>query len=165
MYAIRSYYVFESIHDSILVIRTGAKPVSSTTGHQLMENHPYKEARIKQANENMKRLYDALRNGDFNDFSEVCEEEAMSLHALMMSSRPGYTLLDPSTLEVIRRLKEFRSEQRVPVTFTLDAGPNLHILYPDSHKKAVQLFIMIYLRPFCEDNQVIHDQISFPTLM
>ena len=135
--------------------------MSSSAGHQLMTNHPYRDARLKQANNNTQRLIKALQDDNFNEFSEICEEEALSLHALMMSSRPGYTLLEPSTLVAIERIKAFRQETGLPITFTLDAGPNLHVLYPAAQAKTILPFLKIYLRPICEDNQLLTDEISF----
>ncbi len=156
--------VFQTLQDTILILNSSKKTVSSTVGHQLMENHPYREGRIQQANANTEKLLNILKTDDFNAFAEICEEEALSLHALMMSSKPGYTLLEPVTLQAIERLKAFRAENKLPLTFTLDAGPNLHIIYPQAHSKAIMTFIMIYLRPFCEDNQLIKDEISFNTI-
>ncbi|MCU4175476.1 diphosphomevalonate/mevalonate 3,5-bisphosphate decarboxylase family protein [Carboxylicivirga sp. N1Y90] len=153
---------FHSLQDSILVIRKGAKSVSSTVGHQLMDNHPFKEGRLKQANKNIKKLISALKQGDFKIFTEVCEEEAMSLHALMMSSSPGYTLMAPETLRAIKRINKFRDSNHVPLTYTLDAGPNIHLIYPKEQSKIVHPFIKEHLAPLCEDESVIYDEISMP---
>ncbi len=151
--------VFNDLQDSILVIRKGAKAVSSSVGHQLMDNHPYRDGRIKQANANIKTLFKALKNGDFNTFSKVCENEAMSLHALMMSSSPSYSLLVPETLQAIKRIKNFREEHHMPLTFTLDAGPNIHLIYPKDQSKVIVAFIEKYLKPLCENGDVIYDRI------
>ncbi|MBK3515762.1 diphosphomevalonate/mevalonate 3,5-bisphosphate decarboxylase family protein [Carboxylicivirga marina] len=151
---------FNELQDTILVIRKGAKAVSSTVGHQLMENHPYREGRIKQANRNTELLLNALRHGDFNAFACVCEEEALSLHGLMMSSTPAYTLMAPESLRVIKRIHKFRDHHHIPITFTLDAGPNVHLIYPGSQSKIVHPFIEEHLRPLCDNEEVIYDQIS-----
>ena len=152
--------LFNDIQDSILVIRKGVKAVSSTVGHQLMNNHPYREGRIKQANDNIKKLLTALKDGDFINFAQVCEEEALSLHALMMSSSPAYTLMAPESLRAIKRIKKFREHQHVPITFTLDAGPNIHLIYPKKYSKIIVPFIKEHLEPLCENKEIIFDHIS-----
>ncbi|MCU4166494.1 diphosphomevalonate/mevalonate 3,5-bisphosphate decarboxylase family protein [Carboxylicivirga caseinilyticus] len=154
---------FEDLQDSILVIRKGSKAVSSTVGHSLMNNHPYKQGRINQANSNIAKLLKALGTGDFEQFAIICEEEALSLHALMMSSSPGYTLMAPETLEAINRIQEFRKNSQVPLTFTLDAGPNIHLIYQKKHIRLIQPFIKEHLAPLCEDQTVIYDEISMQT--
>ncbi len=155
--------LFNSLQDSILVIRKGTKTVSSTLGHSLMNNHPYQQGRIRQANSNTEKLLKALNEGDFNSFAEICEEEALSLHGLMMSSSPGYTLMAPESLKAINRIKRFRDDQNIPITYTLDAGPNIHIIYPKEQSELVVPFIEENLLELCEDNTVLYDQISMPT--
>lgn len=152
--------VFKDIQDTILVIRRGAKAVSSTIGHQLMENHPYRDGRIKQANNNIAQLLAALKNGDFDSFTKVCEEEALSLHGLMMSSSPAYTLMAPESLRAIKRIMKFREHHHIPLTFTLDAGPNIHLIYPKSQSKILLPFIEEHLRVLCDNEEVIFDEIS-----
>ncbi len=151
---------FKDLQDTILVIRKGAKSVSSTTGHQLMENHPYREGRIDQANRNIKKLLNSLKEGNFNTFAEVCEEEALSLHGLMMSSSPGYTLMAPESLRAIRRIQKFREHHHVPLTYTLDAGPNIHLIYPKAQRKILEPFIREHLQPLCDNQEVINDELS-----
>lgn len=151
---------FHTIKDAILVIESGQKKVSSTAGHQLMDHHPYRDGRITQANENTRLLLDVLVSGDFNAFAAICEEEALSLHGLMMSSKPGYTLLAPESLMAIERIKNFRDHHQVPITFTIDAGPNLHVLYPASAATRIEPFLSDQLAPLCQERTILFDTIS-----
>jgi len=151
---------FHTIKDAILVIESGQKKVSSTAGHQLMENHPYRTGRITQAKENTRKLLDALTTCQFETFAAICEQEALSLHGLMMSSTPGYTLLAPESLMAIERIKTFRESHQVPITFTIDAGPNIHVLYPDQNASIVESFISEQLAPLCQDHAILFDTIS-----
>ncbi len=151
---------FSNIQDSILIVSADKKAISSTVGHQLMESHPYKEGRIIQATDNTHRLIEILEKGNWNDFIKIVESEALSLHGLMMSSTPGYTLLLPESLSIVQQIREFREQNNIPVCFTIDAGPNIHVLYPASNKKEVQEFIDRKLKAYCFNNTVIHDEIG-----
>lgn len=151
---------FMNLQDSILVIRKGTKAVSSTVGHQLMDQHPYRLGRIEQANRHINLLLEALKQGDFGTFAKVCEEEALSLHGLMMSSSPAYTLMAPESLRAIKRIIKFREHHHVPLTYTLDAGPNIHLIYPKSQNKIIIPFIEEHLKPLCDNEEVIYDEIS-----
>ena len=151
---------FASAHDTILLVDCGEKSVSSTQGHALMKGHPFEQGRIVQAQSNLKRLYTAMQAGNWEDFIEISELEALSLHGLMMSSTPSFILMHPNTLNIIERLRSFRNESKLPITFTLDAGPNVHILYPDRYKEPIQEFISAELIPFCEDGKVLYDQVG-----
>lgn len=88
------------------------------------------------------------------------KKEALTLHALMMASKPPYILMHPNTLEVINKIRTFRQENNVPVYFTLDAGPNVHILYPHNVKDMVTHFIEEELVYLCENGRVIHDNVG-----
>ena len=150
--------IFQDFQDAILLVSSEKKEVSSTVGHQLMENHPYAKARFAQANDNFEKTLGILKSGDLNAFIEILENEALSLHGLMMNSTPSFTLMKPNTLELIDRIRAFRKTHNVPLGFTLDAGPNIHLLFPKSDKKKVLPFIESELAPFLENGKYILDE-------
>lgn len=151
---------FANYCDSILVIDSGNKAVSSSSGHRLMEHHPFVTSRVAQVNENLKKLLVSLQTGNEQAFSSLVEEEALTLHAMMLTSQPGYILLRPNSLEVIDRIRQFRQTTGLPVSFTLDAGPNVHILYPYRLISEVKPFIERQLADFCQGGHIIHDTIG-----
>ncbi len=153
----RIHQTFETLNDSVLITSSGKKQVSSSRGHKLMDTHPYKESRIEQALNNMERIRIAIKEGDFNKFAEVLENEALSLHALMLSSEPGFILFNQHTIEIINKIRNYRKNKNVPVTFTLDAGPNVHVIYPIQVKESVREFINSELLEYCEEGKVFHD--------
>lgn len=132
---------FMNMRDAIIIVDENPKKVSSSKGHSLMNNHVYASRRFEQANEHTKRLADILRNGDYEEFIQIAESEALTLHAMMMSSEDYFILMKPETLTVIEKVISFRKESKIPLCFTLDAGPNVHLLYPDLYSKAVEDFV------------------------
>ena len=152
--------VFKTYRDSILIVSDAKKAVSSRAGHALMDNNPYAETRYAVAKKNVAELLTALKKGDLERFIQITESEAMQLHALMMCSEPSFVLMKPNTLRIINTLHEFRKETDIPVCFTLDAGPNVHILYPDQHAEMVERFIMDELERYCVDGHWIPDQVG-----
>jgi diphosphomevalonate decarboxylase len=102
----------------------------------------------------------AIASGDLDAFIEITENEALTLHGMMMASKPGYTLMEPNTLEILQRIKLFREQTDAKVCFTLDAGPNVHLLYPASDEIIVKDFIEKELKKFCAKNQVIDDKMG-----
>jgi diphosphomevalonate decarboxylase len=152
--------LFRTLHDSILVVGRDEKEVSSSAGHAMMNGHPYAEARFKQANKNLEKIIEAVRAGDFSAFSETVENEALSLHALMMSSQPGFILLKSPSLEIIRKVRHFRAQTGAKVCFTMDAGPNVHLLYPAEESEKIEKFINEELVAYCVDGMVIRDRMG-----
>lgn len=152
--------VFKSFQDTILLIDKGEKTVSSTAGHGLMIDHPYAAARFEQAHENLSALLTAMLVGDLERFGAIVESEALTLHAMMMTSMPYFILMKPNTLKVINRIWEFRKETGHPLYFTLDAGANVHVLYPESYKDIIMSFIESDLKTFCKDDSYLCDAVG-----
>ncbi|MCE1201857.1 MAG: diphosphomevalonate decarboxylase [Bacteroidia bacterium] len=152
--------VFRNYRDTILIISAGTKAVSSRAGHALMEGNPFAEVRYHQASKNTGELLHALHSGDLEAFVRITEAEALQLHALMMTSEPSFILMQPNTLEAIARIRNFRNDTGIPLSFTLDAGPNVHLLYPDEHHPAVNDFVQQQLKSLCQDGRLIEDRVG-----
>jgi len=93
-------------------------------------------------------------------FIEVVESEALTLHAMMMTSLPYFILMKPNTLVVINKVWEYRKATGSKLCFTLDAGANVHLLYPNNEKDKVLSFITSELVAYCENGQYICDKIG-----
>ncbi|MGO4912718.1 diphosphomevalonate/mevalonate 3,5-bisphosphate decarboxylase family protein [Leeuwenhoekiella sp. W20_SRS_FM14] len=151
---------FEDYQDAILLVDQGEKQVSSTVGHNLMHNHPFASSRFDQANENISKLITILKNGDLDAFIHLVESEALTLHAMMLTSTPYFILMKPNTLKIIEKIWEYRRETSIPVCFTLDAGANVHVLFPKMYREEVQKFIKSTLSVYCQDKRYIFDSVG-----
>lgn len=149
--------VYHNLNDVVLIVDAGVKKVSSRAGHALMNDNRFAKTRYEQAHDNMARVLEALETGDLELFTEVVEEEALTLHALMMTSKPSFILMKPQTLAVLEAVRDFRTATKVPICFTLDAGANVHLLFPESHKAVCMSFIEQELRAFCAQGKFIAD--------
>ncbi|MFK7814111.1 MAG: diphosphomevalonate/mevalonate 3,5-bisphosphate decarboxylase family protein [Maribacter sp.] len=153
--------VFKNYHDTILLVDKGQKQVSSTVGHELMHDHPFAKNRFDQAHKNLTKLKAIFSEGNLKSFIEIVESEALTLHAMMMTSLPYFVLMKPNTLQIINKIWAFRQASRSNVCFTLDAGANVHVLYPENEKEEVFQFIKNELVAYCENGQYICDRIGF----
>jgi|AntRauTorcE11898_2_1112593.scaffolds.fasta_scaffold00139_23 diphosphomevalonate decarboxylase len=151
---------FKQMHDDILLINKQPKAISSSAGHQLMQQHPFLQGRISQANKNFERLCYAMTQGDLDVFAEIVENEAFTLHALMMSSEKSFSLLHPNTLLAIHEIRAFRKQTGIPLCFTLDAGPNVHLIYPEMYYDKVKPFVTESLTRLCTGETILYDNIG-----
>jgi diphosphomevalonate decarboxylase len=152
---------FNNFQDTILLVDKGTKQVSSSLGHNLMNGHPFAERRFEQAHENLDKLISVFESGNLEEFIKIVESEALTLHAMMMTSMPYFILMKPNTLEIINAIWKFRNETKIPVCFTLDAGANVHVLYPENIKEKVLQFIKDELVGYCQNGHYICDEIGF----
>ncbi len=156
----RVHESFRDMQDTILIASSETKKVSSSAGHELMHKHPHRENRKEQALDNLNKITRALKDGNWKMTGEIIENEALSLHGLMMSSNPGYILMRPNTITMLEKIRSFRQDTRLNVYFTLDAGPNIHLIYPFKERKDVRNFVTSDLAPLCENHKWIDDEMG-----
>jgi len=152
---------FKNYQDTILLVDKGKKQVSSTIGHNLMHGHPFAHERFKQAEKNISKIKTILESGNLDAFIALVESEALTLHAMMMTSMPYFILMKPNTLEIINKIWSFRKDTGLHICFTLDAGANVHILYPKNETEAILEFIKNKLVAYCQNGHYICDKIGF----
>jgi diphosphomevalonate decarboxylase len=146
--------------DAVLIVSSKPKKVSSSAGHGLMNHHPFAESRYEQARNNLKELFLAISQNNEKEFIRIVENEALTLHSLMMSSENGFTLLRPNTWNIIGKVREYRDRSGIFIAFTLDAGPNVHLIYKLSDRESVLTFINNELITYCEKGYWIDDQMG-----
>jgi len=131
--------------DIIAVVGSGHKKYGSTVGHGLAETSFLYEARLRQTREYNPMIKEAILARDFKTFGNLVEREAMSLHAVMITSDLSKKLettdisiryWNRDSMPVMRLVEHLRSKG-VPAYFTIDAGPNIHILTLQAYKDAV----------------------------
>jgi diphosphomevalonate decarboxylase len=155
-----AHAVFESYQDTILIADAGVKEVSSTVGHNLMHNHPFAATRFDTARQNMSRIKSVLQAGDLSEFSKIVEQEALMLHAMMMTSDPYFLLFKPNTLHIIEKIWAFRQEHDCDLCITLDAGANVHLLYPEHDAILALQLIESQLLDYCQNRQYLCDKVG-----
>ncbi|MDC9723465.1 MAG: diphosphomevalonate decarboxylase [Urechidicola sp.] len=151
---------FKNYQDTILLVDKGEKQVSSTLGHNLMHNHPFAKNRFQQAEENISKMKSILKSGDLKAFVNLVESEALTLHAMMMTSNPYFILMKPNTFKIIDKIWEYRAATNSNICFTLDAGANVHLLFPISEKEPIAKFVDDELKQYCQNNQYICDNVG-----
>jgi hypothetical protein len=154
--------IFRDFNDWVMLIHEGQKSVSSTVGHGLMNGNPYAQVRFAEAAKNFFTLQEILKNGDMDGFIKLVEHEALTLHAMMMVSDPAFILMQTGTLETIHKVWDFRRETGLPLFFTLDAGANVHLLFPnDGQQERIKAFIETKLLAYTQSGGVVKDFMKF----
>jgi diphosphomevalonate decarboxylase len=152
--------VFHTYQDTILLVHEGQKSVSSSVGHGLLDSHPFSKNRFKIAQENMTKIKSILTSGDLDSFVELIESEALMLHGLMMTSNPSFILMLPNTLAIIQKIQDFRKQNDCHIAFTLDAGANVHMLYPEKDIDKARQLIDNELAALCANGKYICDKVG-----
>ena len=157
----QTHEIYKEFNDTILIIDPGQKKISSSEGHKLMNQNPFSNERYQIARKNVIDLKGILKSGDLDGFISIAESEALMIHSLMLTSNPSYILMKPNTLKVISKITDYRADTKLPVCFTLDAGSNVHLLYPNNIKKSVSNFIKDELIQYCSSSNYIDDKVGY----
>ena len=124
------------ISDILVIVTNEPKEVPSIAGHQSAPTSPCHTARLSRVPEHLGLLRTAIETRDLGLLGRVAEEEALLLHAVAMTAYPPALYWLPATVGVIRRVLAWRREG-LPVYYTLDAGPNVHVLTAPEHTAQV----------------------------
>ena len=147
---------FRHLNDAILIVSRAEKALSSSAGHAQMGGHPFARARYDQAQKHWELLRPVLAAGDFESFAQICEAEAHSLHALISTGAGGPILWHPQSLALMQEIQRKRKEG-LPVCYTLDAGPNVHLLFLQEYRARVLDFVKSTLLPLLPTGNWIDD--------
>jgi len=123
--------------DYIVLVSREHKKTGSSQGHQIADTSPLQEVRVADAKRRLDICRKALLEKDFPTFAEIVELDSNMMHSVMMTSDPPLYYWQPGTLEIMSAVQSWRSAG-LPVCFTIDAGPNLHLICPAEAAKAVK---------------------------
>ena len=126
-----------SLVDCVAVISTEHKTTGSTEGHALAGTSPLQEARVADAPRRLEICRQAITDRDFTLLAEIIEQDSDLMHAVMMTSRPALFYWEPETLTVMEAVRTWRKEG-LPAAYTIDAGPNVHIICAEEKAGEVQ---------------------------
>jgi diphosphomevalonate decarboxylase len=122
--------------DCIAVVQTGEKHAGSTEGHALAHTSPLQAARVADSDRRLVISRDAILNQDFQKLADIIELDSNLLHAVMMTSDPPLYYWQGATLEVMRSIRSWR-QSGIPCAFTIDAGPNVHVICPADESERI----------------------------
>jgi diphosphomevalonate decarboxylase len=129
------------IHHCVLVVDETPKEVSSSTGHLLAGSSPLQSIRVAGLAQKMERMKSAVARGDFATIATIAEDEAFALHAVMQSGKERVNYFRPATELLLSEFVRRRNRMGESALWTLDAGPNIHILYLSESTSFVQQFV------------------------
>ena len=123
--------------DIVAVVSGAEKQVSSEGGHQIAATSPLLAGRLSSLDFALPDVRQALAERNLARLGPVLEQDALAMHAVMMTSTPSLLYWQPGTLEVLQAVRQWRTAG-LPVYFTIDAGPNVHLICEARDAAAVQ---------------------------
>ncbi len=113
--------------DCIAIVEEAHKPTGSSEGHNLAPTSPLQTSRLAGSPARLEACRQAILQRDYEAFARVVELDSNLMHAVMITSRPALLYWQPATISIMQAVQEAR-QRGLPVCYTIDAGPNVHVL-------------------------------------
>ncbi len=123
--------------DCVAIVEAAPKPTGSTEGHALAPTSPLQSARLADAPRRLKFCREAVLARDFSKLAEVIEQDSNLMHAVMQTSTPPLMYWSPASLLLMKEVVSLR-RQGIAAAYTLDAGPNVHVICTAASHAEVQ---------------------------
>lgn len=115
------------LHDVVVVLSEAEKKTGSAEGHGLAGTSPLLSGRLARVPALLADVREGIRARDVARLGRAAEEDALLMHAVMMTSEPSLLYWAPGTVAGLHAVRRWR-EEGIAVYATIDAGPNLHFL-------------------------------------
>jgi diphosphomevalonate decarboxylase len=122
--------------DCVAIVSEAHKQVGSSAGHPLAASSPLQAVRLLGAEARLAQARQAVLQRDFAALAEVMELDNHLMHAVMMTSQPALIYWQPASVGIMHAVREWRAAG-LAAAYTLDAGPNVHVLTPANHADEV----------------------------
>ncbi|HAI98392.1 TPA: diphosphomevalonate decarboxylase [Candidatus Peribacteria bacterium] len=130
-----------TLHDIVIIPSKEEKKIGSTEGHALAPTSPFFAARVEAiGTRRQQECISAILARDFEKLQKVTEEDALDMHHVMETSTPPLHYLTEDTHRIIKAIEELRASEHIPVLYTMDAGPTVHLLCPSESLQRIRSF-------------------------
>jgi len=158
-YAIPLHEVWRDLRIGILTVSSEEKQISSRTAMQrTVKTSPLYASWPEKVASDLDRIKDGIRKKDFDSLGSTAESNALAMHATMMAAWPPVLYWLPESVGVLQKVWRFRDEGML-IYFTMDAGPNVKILYLSQDSELVKRNFsgVKIVAPFGEEQEQEYD--------
>lgn len=132
------------IHQVVVVDREKKTPTSSEA-HRRVATSSLFQSRSERAEQRLKKLIAALEKHEWLTAKDICWQEFWDMHCLFETSAPPFGYLNKDSVNVLNILRDFWQQKDDGPLTTMDAGPNIHLLYRANQAELARQFKLKYL--------------------
>lgn len=136
---------YKELLHQVIIISHEEKRISSREAHARIHTSKLYEGRAKRARDNLKLLLTALESNDWKSAYEICWHEFQDIHKLFATCSEPFSYITEETNKVLANLQDLWQREGDGPIVTMDAGPNIHLLYRLDQKSLADSFKKEYL--------------------
>ena len=128
---------YQELLHQVVVVSGEPKEVSSSEAHKRVKTSDLYVTRIQRAEEHLKVLLNAFMAKDWISAYQICWREFQDMHQLFNTCKQPFAYITENSLRVLNDLEQLWDKKGDGPLVTMDAGPNIHLLYrPDQIEMA-----------------------------
>lgn len=130
---------YPSLHHRVIVLSGEEKKVSSSEAHQRVKSSEDYPERSARANLRLDALLQALKSKNWASAHTLVWDEFMDMHSLFHTAEEPFSYMTSECKSLLKALEKFWEQEGDGPLVTMDAGPNIHLLYrPESQELAAK---------------------------
>jgi len=111
----------------VVILSLKRKRVETTDGHKVARTSLFFKTRLENVEKRLEKMKRSIEKKNFSELGELMELEALSMHAVMLTSKPNLVYWLPETVRVIQAVQDWRKE-RLESYFTINTGQNVFVV-------------------------------------
>lgn len=137
---------YETLLHQVIVISNKEKSVSSSQAHKLVTSSPHFQGRIERAETHLAKLLEALAQKNWQASFDICWDEFIDMHQLFQTAQSPFDYMTDECHTALHLLQTFWQKYGNGPIVTMDAGPNIHLLYRPQDKSLKEQFEQDHLK-------------------
>lgn len=126
------------IRVAAVVLHADMKKVSSRVGmKRTVDTSPFFKGWVDSIPQDLKQIKSGISERDFEKVGSVAEANCLKMHATTLGANPPFTYWHDTTFTVMQHVQMLR-EKGIPAYFTIDAGPNVKVLYLPENEEQIK---------------------------
>lgn len=129
----------ELLHMAV-VVEDEKKLISSSEAHKRVSHSSLFVGRPERAEKRVQQLLQAMQTKNWREAYEISWAEFWDMHALFETCNPHFSYMNSASLSVLRSVEKVWEEKGDGPLCTMDAGPNIHLLFRPEQKQMLVEF-------------------------
>lgn len=129
-------HTYWDLRDILVIVDFHTKKVPTTKGQEGVTTSPFWKDRVEKIPAKIEKMAKALKEKNFQHLGELIEEDCLSMHQVMQTQNPPIFYWSEETKKLMEKVINWRKEG-LSVYFTIDAGPNVHLICEAKNEDAV----------------------------
>ena len=126
------------IRVAAVVLNETEKDISSREGmKRTVDTSEFYEGWLSGIPADLTEIKAGIKEKDFDRVGAVAEANCLKMHATTLGAKPPFTYWTDATMRVMQTVQNLR-KKGIPAYFTIDAGPNVKVLYQPENEAIVE---------------------------